>query len=66
MAETEPYDIDLSRVIDAPPTRVYEAFTDPDQFATWYGPIGFPVDEGERRARRPCRRAPSVRDGRGG
>ena len=44
MAETEPYDIDLSRVIDAPPTRVYEAFTDPDQFATWYGPIGFPVE----------------------
>jgi uncharacterized protein YndB with AHSA1/START domain len=44
MTETEPYDIDLSWVIDAPPTRVYAAFTDPAQFATWYGPIGFPVD----------------------
>jgi uncharacterized protein YndB with AHSA1/START domain len=22
---------------------VYEAFTDPDQFARWYGPLGFPV-----------------------
>ena len=44
MTDTEPYDIDLSRVIDAPPDRVYEAFTDPDQFATWYGPIGFPVE----------------------
>ena len=44
MTETEPYDIDLSRVIDAPPDRVYQAFIDPDQFATWYGPTGFPVE----------------------
>jgi uncharacterized protein YndB with AHSA1/START domain len=44
MTDTEPYDIDVSWLIDAPPTRVYEAFIDPDQFATWYGPIGFPVD----------------------
>ena len=44
MTETEPYDIDLSRLIEAPPTRVYRALTDPDQFATWYGPVGFPVD----------------------
>ena len=45
MTETEPYDIDLSRVIDAPPARVYQAFVDPDQFAAWYGPTGFPVDK---------------------
>jgi uncharacterized protein YndB with AHSA1/START domain len=38
-----PYDIELSHVIDAPPERVYGAFTDPDQFARWYGPDGFPV-----------------------
>ena len=44
MTETEPYDIDVSRVIDAPPTRVYEAFVEPDQFADWYGPTGFPVE----------------------
>ena len=44
MSETDPYDIELRRVIDAPPTRVYRAFTDPDQFASWYGPTGFPVD----------------------
>src|SRR5262249_54863488 len=37
------YDIEVSRVLDAPPERVYEAFTDPDQFAKWYGPVGFPV-----------------------
>jgi uncharacterized protein YndB with AHSA1/START domain len=43
MTETPPYDIEIIRVLDAPPERVYEAFTDPDQFAEWYGPVGFPV-----------------------
>jgi uncharacterized protein YndB with AHSA1/START domain len=38
-----PYDIEITRVVDAPPERVYQAFTDPDQFARWYGPVGFPV-----------------------
>ena len=38
-----PYDIEITRVLDAPPERVYQAFTDPDQFAQWYGPVGFPV-----------------------
>jgi uncharacterized protein YndB with AHSA1/START domain len=38
-----PYDIEVTRVVDAPPERVYQAFTDPDQFARWYGPVGFPV-----------------------
>ena len=40
---TPQYDIELTRVIDAPPERVYRAFTDPDQFAQWYGPVWFPV-----------------------
>jgi uncharacterized protein YndB with AHSA1/START domain len=44
MAERPAYDIEITRVLDAPPERVYEAFTDPDQFAEWYGPDGFPVD----------------------
>jgi uncharacterized protein YndB with AHSA1/START domain len=43
MTETPPYDIEISRVLDAPPERVYRAFTDADQFAEWYGPVGFPV-----------------------
>jgi uncharacterized protein YndB with AHSA1/START domain len=43
MTETPPYDIEITRVLDAPPERVYQAFTDPDQFAEWYGPVGFPV-----------------------
>ena len=38
-----PYDIEITRVFDAPPERVDQAFTDPDQFARWYGPVGFPV-----------------------
>jgi uncharacterized protein YndB with AHSA1/START domain len=38
-----PYDIEITRVFGAPPERVYQAFTDPDQFARWYGPDGFPV-----------------------
>jgi uncharacterized protein YndB with AHSA1/START domain len=43
MTETSPYDIQISRVLPVPPDRVFEAFTDPDKFARWYGPTGFPV-----------------------
>jgi uncharacterized protein YndB with AHSA1/START domain len=44
MTEKPSYDIELTRVFEAPPERVYQAFTDPDLFARWYGPVGFPVD----------------------
>jgi uncharacterized protein YndB with AHSA1/START domain len=39
----------LTRIVNAPRTLVYEAFTDPDQFAAWWGPIGnsLPRDEVE-------------------
>jgi uncharacterized protein YndB with AHSA1/START domain len=40
---TDPYDIEITRVLDAPPELVYQAFTDPDQFAEWYGSVGFLV-----------------------
>ena len=43
MSETPQYDVEISRDFDVPPDRVYRAFTDPDQFAKWYGPVGFPV-----------------------
>ncbi|MFC6993257.1 SRPBCC family protein [Haladaptatus sp. GCM10025707] len=33
--------ITVSRVIKAPPERVYEAFLDPDQLAAWLPPTGF-------------------------
>jgi uncharacterized protein YndB with AHSA1/START domain len=38
------YDVEITHVFDAPPERVYRAFTDPAMFAQWYGPPGFPVD----------------------
>jgi uncharacterized protein YndB with AHSA1/START domain len=44
MTELSPYDIEMTRVFEAPPERVYQAFTDPDLFSEWYGPVGFPVD----------------------
>jgi uncharacterized protein YndB with AHSA1/START domain len=44
MTETPEYDVEITRLIDAPPQRVYRAFTDPDEFVRWYGPVGFPVD----------------------
>jgi uncharacterized protein YndB with AHSA1/START domain len=42
--EPPAYDIEITQLLDAPRERVYKAFTDPDQFAEWYGPPGFPVD----------------------
>lgn len=34
-------EIVLSRVIAAPRSRVFEAFTDPGQITSWFGPKGF-------------------------
>ena len=33
-------DLGLTRIVDAPRALVYKAFTEPDQFAQWWGPIG--------------------------
>lgn len=35
--------IAISRVFDAPRELVYQAFTDPDQLAQWFGPVGATV-----------------------
>ena len=43
MTEMPKYDVEITELIDAPPEQVYEAFTEPDRFAAWYGPPGFPV-----------------------
>ena len=32
--------LSLTRIVNAPRERVYRAFTDPDQFAAWWGPFG--------------------------
>lgn len=36
-------DLVISRLIDAPPERVWEAWTDCDQMARWWGPEGYSV-----------------------
>ncbi|WP_224450538.1 SRPBCC domain-containing protein [Haloprofundus salilacus] len=36
--------ITVSRVIEAPPERVYEAFLDPDDLAQWLPPTGFSAE----------------------
>jgi uncharacterized protein YndB with AHSA1/START domain len=38
--DTEPPQLTVSRVFDAPRDLVCRAFTDPDQLAAWWGPIG--------------------------
>ncbi len=38
-------DLTLTRIFKAPRAMVYRAFTDPDQFAAWWGPIGNSVDQ---------------------
>ena len=44
---TDPPDLSISRVFDAPRALVYRAFTDPEQLAAWWGPTGSvrPLDE---------------------
>ena len=44
---TETPQLIISRVFDAPRELVYRAFTDLDQLAAWWGPIGnsLPRDE---------------------
>ena len=32
---------EISRVFDAPPARIWKAWTDPEQLAKWWGPKGF-------------------------
>jgi uncharacterized protein YndB with AHSA1/START domain len=47
MTATTTPQLALTRIFDAPRALVYEAFTNPDHFAAWWGPIGnsLPRDE---------------------
>jgi len=38
--DTQTRQVAISRVFDAPRELVYRAFTDPDDLAVWWGPIG--------------------------
>jgi len=37
------YELEISRLFDAPRELVYQAFVDPDQLAQWFGPVGWVV-----------------------
>jgi uncharacterized protein YndB with AHSA1/START domain len=37
------YELVITRIFDAPRDHVYRAFTDPDQLAQWFGPLGWAV-----------------------
>jgi uncharacterized protein YndB with AHSA1/START domain len=41
--ENASYELDITRIFDAPPGRVYQAFTDPGELARWFGPPGWHV-----------------------
>lgn len=43
MTETATQELVITRTFDAPRNLVYRAFTDPDQLAQWFGPVGFSV-----------------------
>ena len=49
MTTTTTPQLALTRIFDAPRALVYQAFTDPDHLAAWWGPIGnsLPRDEME-------------------
>jgi uncharacterized protein YndB with AHSA1/START domain len=36
-------DLVITRIFDAPRHLVFRAFTDPDQLAAWFGPVGWSV-----------------------
>jgi uncharacterized protein YndB with AHSA1/START domain len=47
MTTTRTPQLALTRIVNAPRAAVYRAFTDPDHFATWWGPIGNSVPRDE-------------------
>lgn len=40
---SETYEVEISRYFDAAPEVVYQAFTDPEHLAQWFGPLMFSV-----------------------
>jgi hypothetical protein len=46
--------VELSRMVEASPQRVFEAMTDPEQVAEWWGPEGR-LDRHPRSPSRPSR-----------
>jgi uncharacterized protein YndB with AHSA1/START domain len=46
VTETATQELHISRIFEAPRELVYQAFMDPDQFAQWFGPVGYSVPRG--------------------
>ena len=42
-ATTPDTELVVTRIFNAPREAVYRAFTDPDQLAAWFGPVGYSV-----------------------
>jgi uncharacterized protein YndB with AHSA1/START domain len=42
-AQSEQLNLEIERVLRAPPAVVFAAFTDPDELVGWWGPEGFTV-----------------------
>jgi uncharacterized protein YndB with AHSA1/START domain len=40
-------EIVITRLVDAPRTLVFDAWTDPDQLPAWFGPEGFAIETKE-------------------
>lgn len=47
VTETSDRRLTVERTFEAPPSRVYSAFTDPDEFGEWYGPGSMTVEVNE-------------------
>ena len=47
MTTTTTAQLALTRIVNAPRALVYQAFTDPEHFAAWWGPIGNSVPRDE-------------------
>ena len=63
----DPESVVMTRIIDAPRSRVFEAWTRAEHLAHWFGPAGFTVHSCEADARaggvfRVCLRSPQGRD----
>lgn len=43
MSTTPDTELVITRIFNAPREAVYRAFTDPDQLAAWFGPVGWSV-----------------------
>ena len=66
-SETKKRDLVVTRLFEAPPERVWKAWTDPEQVMRWWGPTGFTapvarIDFREGGTSLVCMRSPEGQD----